>query len=260
MTTITTDLIKELRDKTGVSVMQCKKALEETDGNMEEALMVLRKVSGEMAAKKADRTAADGAIAIAETSGKAALIVLHSETDFVAQNADFLALATKLADMALADGADKTKEEGAALAHELVLKIGENIQMGDIHIAEGAIVGTYLHHNKKAGALVALSGGTPELAKDIAMHIAAMNPEYTTANDIPSDAREKVVAFFEKETAESDKPADIKAKMLEGKVQGYLKEKTLLDQPFFKNPDITVGKALEQSGASVISFVRVKIS
>ena len=259
MAEITTELIKELRDRTSVSIMQCKKALEETGGNIEEAVIVLRKVSAEMAAKKADRVSADGAIAVASADGKASLVVLHSETDFVAQNADFLAAVEALASEALASGVEATREAAKKRAEELVLKIGENIIPGEAVVIAGEHVGTYIHHNRKAGALVAINGGSDELAKDLATHIAAMNPLYKSEAEIPTEEKDKVVAFFEKEIAELDKPADMKAKVLEGKVKGYLGEQTLLNQPFFKDPEQTVAKALESAGATVVDFVRVKL-
>ncbi len=261
MSAITTELIKELRDKTGVSVMQCKKALEETNGNMEEALMVLRKVSGEMATKKADRATNEGAIAIAVDGGKGVMVVLHSETDFVAQNADFLKVSQDLADITLKDGKEKATETARNLIEPLVLKIGENIQLGEIFEITGKVLGSYLHHNKKAGAVVALDGGTEALAKDIAMHVAAMNPQYIKAEDIHVDAREKSIQFFMKEVEEtaSEKPDEMKKKILDGKVATYLKEQTLLEQPFFKNPDMTVGAYVAKEGATVTAFIRYKI-
>ena len=261
MGVITTEQIKELRDKTGVSVMQCKKALEETNGNMDEALMVLRKVSGEMASKKADRTANEGSISISINGDKAVMVILHSETDFVAQNADFLKVAQDIADMALAEGKEQATAKASSLVEPLVLKIGENIQLGEILDIQGGVLGGYTHHNRKAGAIVSLSGGTEALAKDIAMHIAAMNPQYVKADEIPAEAVEKSTQFFMKEVEETagDKPEEMKKKILDGKVQNYLKEQTLNEQPFFKNPDMTVGQYAAKEGASVVSFIRYKI-
>lgn len=261
MGVITTEQIKELRDKTGVSVMQCKKALEETNGNMDEALMVLRKVSGEMASKKADRTANEGSISISINGDKAVMVILHSETDFVAQNADFLKVAQDIADMALAEGKEAATAKASSLVEPLVLKIGENIQLGEILDIQGGVLGGYIHHNRKAGAIVSLSGGTEALAKDIAMHIAAMNPQYVKAEEIPAEAIEKSTQFFMKEVEETagDKPEEMKKKILDGKVQNYLKEQTLNEQPFFKNPDMTVGQYAAKEGASVVSFIRYKI-
>ena len=144
-------------------------------------------------------------------------------------------------------------------ADEVGVAVGPAGEVGEAVVIGGEHVGIYLHHNRKAGALVAINGGTDEFAKDLATHVAAMNPLYKSEAEIPADAKEKIIAFFEKETAESDKPAEIKAKILEGKVKGYLSEQTLIDQPFFKNPEETVGKALEKAGATVVDFVRIKL-
>jgi len=259
MAEITTERIKELRDRTSVSIMQCKKALEETNGNIEEAVLVLRKISAEIAAKKADRLSADGCIAVANTDTKASLVVLHSETDFVAQNEAFIKAVEALAVEALENGVESTREAAKKRAEELVLTIGENIIPGEAVVISGEHVGTYLHHNRKVGALVAINGGTETLAKDLATHIAAMNPLYKSENDIPKEEREKIIAFFEKETQETDKPKDIQEKMLQGKVKGYLSEQTLLEQSFFKNPEQTVAQALSSAGATILDFVRIKL-
>ncbi len=253
---ITTEQVKELRDKTGVSVMQCKKALEEAGGDMEKALLILKKKSTEIAAKKSDREAAAGAVAKTETSGKALLLVLRCETDFVAKNADFTAIAETLAQKALAEGAEAATAASAELISEGIQKLGENIQLGEIAVVEAPVTGTYVHDGR-VGAVVGLSAGTEALAKDIAMHIAAMNPEYKSREDVPADAVEKVKAMFAEEVAASGKPADIQEKMLTGKIDTFFKERTLLDQAFIKNPDMTIGGLLKQGGAELVSFSRV---
>lgn len=253
---ITTEQIKELRDSTGISVMQCKKALEEAGGDMEKALLILKKKSTEIAAKKSDREATAGIVAKAEKAGSAVLLTLRCETDFVAKNSDFAEIATKLAQTALESGTEKAKELAPELISGGVQKLGENIQLGDVVSIEAPVVGVYVHDGR-IGTMVGLTGGTTEVATDIAMHIAAMNPEYKTRADVPEDAKNSVKALFAEEVAKSGKPADIQEKMLAGKIDTFFKERTLLDQSFIKNPDVTIEGLLKQSGATLVNFVRV---
>ncbi len=236
--------------------MQCKKALEEAAGDMEKALLILKKKSTEIAAKKSDREATAGTIASASKPGKGLLVVLRCETDFVAKNADFSAIAATLAEKAITEGEESAKAVAADLIGTGIQKLGENIQLGDIVAVEAPVVGMYVHDGH-VGTIVGLTGGTEAIAKDIAMHIAAMNPEFKTRADVPEDAKAKVKALFEEEVASSDKPAEIKEKMLAGKIDTFFKERTLLDQPFIKNPDLTIEALLKQNGATLVNFVRV---
>jgi elongation factor Ts len=251
---ITAELVKELREATGVSVMQCKNALEEAEGDMEKALIILKKKSSSIAMKKSERNAKDGIVIVKEQDGKALLLALHTETDFVAKNADFVNLANQLADLALKDGLDAMKAKSLDMINEIVQKVGEKIELGRVEEVEGTILGNYIHNNKSA-VIVSLSGGTKELAKDIAMHIAAMKPAFTTRDEITEEDKKKVVEVFEKEVSESDKPEEIKKKMLDGKISTYFKEQTLMDQMFIKNPDITIETLLKNNNAKLISFV-----
>ncbi len=253
-TTITTEQVKELRDKTSVSVMQCRKALEEADGDMEKAIILLRKKGSEMAEKKSDRTAADGRVFIKSENGKAIVLTLNCETDFVAQNQGFIDCAEGILAVAWNDGVEKAKEASAALINDAVLKTGENIQLGSIDEYSGETIGSYIHFNGKTAALVVLTGGSVDLAKDIAMHITAMKPSYLSSADIKESDRSAVIEVLQKEVDESGKPEDIKAKMMEGKISGYFKEQTLLDQPFFKQPEVTIGALASNAGATVVSF------
>ena len=255
---ITTEQIKELRDLTGVSVMQCKKALEEAEGDKDKALLILKKKSADIASKKADRTAADGLIVVKEGENKAILVVLNCETDFVAKNDDFIKLTNNLAELALKEGVSKAKEMSADMINPIIQKIGENIQIGQIEEITGNNLGIYVH-NGKQGVVISLEGGTKDLSKDLAMHIAAMKPEFVKRDDINADTVAKVKDIFTKEVEESDKPAEIKEKMLAGKVSEYFKEKTLLEQSFIKNPDISISDLLKNANATVISFVRITI-
>lgn len=257
-TQITTELIKELRDSTGVSVMQCKKALEEAEGDMEKARMILKSKSRAAAEKKADREAHEGVIVVANGTNKSVLLTLHCETDFVAKNDEFVALANTLAQMALNDGVEKMKEAGAEMINQIVQKIGEKIELGKVEEVSGDVIGSYVHSGKKA-VVVVLTGGNTEIAKDIAMHIAAMNPSYINRSDVGADEQAKAKEIFEKELAESDKPAEIKEKILNGKIDTFFKEQTLSDQSFIKNPDMTVGALLAQSKASINKFIKESI-
>ena len=257
-TTITTELIKELRDATGISVMQCKRALEEAEGDMKKALAILKKTSSDIALKKADREAKDGAVMVKSGNGKSVIVALHCETDFVSRNEDFTNLLSSLADKALAEGIEKMKEGAKELIDTMIQKTGENIQLGDAYLIEGSVLGNYVH-NAKLAVVVSLEGGNSELAKDIAMHIAAMKPEYISPDEISEDARKTITEIFQKEVASSDKPEEIKKKMLDGKIATYFKEKTLLEQPFIKNPDQTIGKLLETAKAKIKEVKRYSI-
>lgn len=252
---ITTEQVKELRDKTGVSVMQCRKALEETDGDMEKALIILRKKGAEVAEKKSDRSAADGLVVIKNDGKRAVTLILNCETDFVARNDDFVTLAQKLVDIAWEKGEAAAREEAPALINDVVLKIGENIQLGSIDEVKGDTVGVYTHHTGKTAAVVVLTGGNSEVARDIAMHVAAMKPSFLSVDEITDEVKASVTEVLQKEVAESDKPEDIKQKILEGKLSGYFKEQTLLDQPFFKQPEKTIAQYTGDNGAAIDKFV-----
>lgn len=258
-TKITAELVKELRDATGVSVMQCKNALEEAEGDMEKALIILKNKSSSIAMKKADRNAKDGTIVVKELEGKTLVLALHTETDFVAKNEDFTTLANKLATLAIDEGIDSMKEKSLNMINEVVQKVGEKIELGKVEEVKGSTIGSYIHNGKSA-CVVSLSGGTKELARDIAMHIAAMKPTYTTKDQITDEDRTKVVEVFEKEVASSDKPEDIKKKMLDGKISTYFKEITLMDQLFIKNPELTIEKLLNNNNAKLESYIYESIN
>ena len=255
---ITTELIKELRDSTGISVMQCKRALEEADGDMNKALAILKKTSSDIALKKVNREVKDGSVCIKANDKKAIMVSLHCETDFVSRNEDFVNLLQKLTNIALADGYEKMKEQSKDLIDPIIQKTGENIQLGEIYEVSGDTLGTYVHNNK-SGVIVSLEGGNSELARDVAMHITAMKPEYMSEAEINDEVKKTMTEIFEKEVATIDKPEDIKKKMLEGKINTYFKEKTLLEQPFIKNSDETVGKLLENNKAKIKEVKRSSI-
>lgn len=257
---ITTEQVKELRDKTSISVMQCRKALEEAGGDMEKAIIILQKKGGEVAAKKSDRTATDGLIIIRADQGRALTLILNCETDFVAKNEDFIAAANKIADIAWTDGAEKARAEAPTIVEAVVMKIGENIQLGAIEELTGDAVGAYTHHTGKTAAVVVLKGGTPEVAKDIAMHVTAMKPGFLSADEISEENKANVTEVLKAEVENSDKPEEMKAKILEGKIAAFFKEQILLDQPFFKTPEKTIKQYAEAHGATVEKFVLYNVA
>ena len=262
---ITTEQVKELRDATGISVMQCKRALEEAEGDMKKALAILKKTSSDIAQKKLNREVKDGRVSIkmeglpparaggAQAGKKAVLVSLHCETDFVAKNADFTTLLDKLTDEAFTKGVEKMKAESKDMINTIIQKTGENIQLGDVYEISGSTLGTYVHNNKTC-VIVSLDGGSPELAKDIAMHITAMKPEYISQDQIKEEDKKTMLEVFQKEMLSVDKPEEIKKKILDGKMAAYFKERTLLNQVFIKakdNVSETVGELLGRNKAKI---------
>lgn len=251
---ITTELIKQLRDETGVSVMQCKKALEEVDGDIEKARIVLKKKSGVAAEKKADRELGAGFLAVNTNSDTVALVSLLCETDFVAKNEEFVNAAKKISEMALTDG-EAVVESSTSMVNELVQKMGENIKVGSVKIIKGN-AGAYVH-NGAIGAVVVLKEKDEDLSKDIAMHISAMRPAFMTEADISEDAKNNAKEIFQKEVDEQagDKPEEMKAQILNGKINAYFKDQVLLKQSFVKDPSKTIESLLKEKNNSIESFV-----
>ena len=255
---ITTKLIKELRDATGISVMQCKNALEEAGGDMKKALAILKKTSSDIALKKAGRDAKDGRVCIKTGDKKSLLIALHCETDFVSRNEDFVNLLSKLADMAQKDGIAKMKEGAKDMIDPIIQKTGEKIELGDAYEVKGNVLGNYVHNNKIA-VIVSLEGGNEELARDVAMHIAAMKPENISESDKTEDLKKTMNEIFQKEVASVNKPEEIKKKILDGKITTYFKEKTLLNQVFIKDPNETILQLLDKNKAKIKEVKRCSI-
>ncbi|USD20366.1 translation elongation factor Ts [Microbulbifer variabilis] len=262
---ITASMVKELRERTGLPMMECKKALTAADGDIEKAIEDLRKASGLKAAKKAGRTAADGVVAakVAEDGSYGVLVEVNSETDFVARDENFQAFVAKVVDKAFAE----RQQDVAALmegdletAREaLVQKIGENIGVRRIQLVEAPVVGAYVHSNNRIAALVALSAGEVELAKDVAMHVTAVNPQVNKPEDMPADVLEKEKDIIKAQPDMEGKPAEIVEKMMGGRIKKFLKENSLVEQPFVKNPDVSIGKLVKEAGADVTSFVRFEV-
>lgn len=271
MAAVTAALVKELRERTGLGMMECKKALVDADGDIEKAIDDLRKSGQAKAAKKAGRTAAEGAIAVAVSADgkKAVMVEINSETDFVARDDNFLAFCEKVAQAALAAGeADAAKiaelkvADGSSVEETrqaLVQKIGENIQVRRGAVLESdSAIGAYVHGGK-IGVLVNLKGGDAELGKDVAMHVAAVAPMVVRGDDVPAEVLEKEKEIIRAQPDMAGKPAEIVEKMLGGRISKFLKEVSLLDQPFVKNPDQTVGALVKAAGADVVSFVRLVV-
>lgn len=265
MANITAGMVKELRERTGLGMMDCKKALVEADGDMDKAIEDMRKASGLKAAKKAGRTAAEGIVKtrVADDNSYGVIVEVNSETDFVARDDSFL----KYADDCLTAAFDKKEADVATLAaagledtrSALVQKIGENINLRRVAILEADVVDTYVHSNDRIAVLVALKGGDSALARDVAMHVAAANPMVVRSSDVPSDVLDKEREIYAAQAAESGKPAEIVEKMIEGRIRKYVAEITLLEQQFVKDPDLTVGALLKKAGADVVSFVRYEV-
>jgi elongation factor Ts len=271
MAAITTALIKELRERTGVGMMDCKRVLTETDGDIEAAIESLRKAGAAAAAKKAGRIAAEGMIAQAKSAdGSAvALVEVNSETDFVAKDDGFKAFATSVAQVAVDESpADVTALSDSSVGEmtieearlALITKIGENIGVRRFERldADGGTLGSYLH-GVKIGVIVKLEGGDEELAKDVAMHIAASNPTCISEAEMPAELLEKEKNIFVAQARESGKPDNIIEKMIEGRMKKFLKENTLLGQAFVKNPDQSIEQLLKDGGASIVSFNRLEV-
>lgn len=260
-------LVKELRERTGLGLLECKKALAAAGGDVEVAIEELRKSSGMKAAKKAGRTAADGIVAIRiADDGKSGVIgEVNSETDFVARDENFVGFVSQVIDKAVElQTNDVTAIAGGDIEEArqaLVQKIGENIsvrRIGFVSTADG-VVGGYLHGNSRIAVLVELEGGNEELAKDVAMHVAAVNPAVVAPADMPEEQLLKEREIYTAQAAESGKPPEIVDKMIEGRIRKYLAENSLTEQAFVKDPDITVGKLVKSSGASIAGFTRFEV-
>ncbi|MFT6050940.1 MAG: elongation factor Ts [Halioglobus sp.] len=260
-------LVKELRERTGLGMMECKKALKAAGDDVEKAIEELRKSSGMKAAKKAGRTAADGVVItrISDDGSYGVLLEVNSETDFAAKNEGFLAFVNSVVDAAFTS---KTTDVAVLMSADLesarealVQKIGENITVRRVELvsAESGVVGAYVHGNSRIGVLVELKGGDQDLAKDVSMHVAAVNPQVVSPADMSAEAIEKEKDIYTAQAQESGKPAEIIEKMIGGRLKKFLSENSLVEQAFVKDPDVTVGKLVSSAGAEVISFVRFEV-
>jgi len=261
MAAVSASMVKELRERTSLGMMECKKALRETDGDIELAIVNLRKASGLKAEKKAGRTAAEGVVAVkvADDASYAVVVEVNTETDFAARNEDYLAFVGSCVDAAFAG---KTTDIAAGLEEQrsaLVQKVGENIGFRRGEVVEGGVIGAYVHSNNKIAVLVKLEGGSAELAREIAMHVAAVNPRVVSPADMAEEEVSKEKEIIKAQPDMAGKPENIVEKMMGGRINKFLKENSLTEQPFVKNPDVTVGQLAKDAGATITSFVRLEV-
>ena len=266
---ITAAMVKELRERSGAGMMECKKALTQNNGDIDASIEWLRKQGLAKADKKADRVAAEGRIALAQDGGNGVLVEINSETDFVAKDENFLKFTDEVAQTALKSGAkDAEALKTAKTSHGptveegrqwLVAKVGENVQVRRmVRTDKAPVLGAYVHGGR-IGVLVSLEGGDAELARGVAMHIAAMNPQYVAPENVPAEfvAKEKEISLAQMSDKDKQKPAEIQEKMIAGKIKKTLNEISLTGQPFVLDTNVTVGDALAK--AKVLSFHRIAV-
>lgn len=263
MAAISASMVKELRERTGLGMLDCKKALKEADGDIDKAIEDLRKSSGMKAAKKAGRVAAEGIVVARVEGGYGQLTEVNSETDFVARDEGFKGFVNAVADKAFAE---KTTDVAAVMEGELeskrealVQKIGENIGARRIAELEADTLAAYVHGNDRIAVLVALKGGDEALAKDVAMHIAAVNPQFVAPDNVSQEVIDKESDIIKAQPDMAGKPAEIVEKMIGGRIKKFLAEISLTEQAFVKNPEIKVGKLVKDAGAEILSFVRYEV-
>ena len=264
---VTAALVKELRERTGAGMLDCKKALVETDGDIELAIENMRKSGQAKAAKKAGRIAAEGVILTKVEAGKATMLEVNCETDFVARDEGFLAFGNKLLDVAFEKGLNDIEAlnaseiEGGVVSDvrdALVAKIGENISPRRVLTVEGDNLGAYVHGGR-IGVVAILTGGEEELAKDVAMHVAASSPQFVKPEQVPAEVVEKEKAIQIEIAMQSGKPAEIAEKMVVGRMKKFTGEISLTGQPFVKDPSVSVGELLKSNSADVVNFVRFEV-
>ena len=265
MANISAAMVKELRDRTGLGMMECKKALAESGGDVDKAIEDLRKSSGLKAAKKAGRTAADGVVVVrvADDNSYGVIVEVNSETDFVARDEGFLGFVGQVADKAFAD---KQADVAALMAGDLesarealVQKIGENITVRRIALVEGAVVSGYVHSNNRIACLVSLAGGDAEVARDVAMHVSVANPRVCKPEDMPQEELDREKEIIMAQPDMDGKPQEIKEKMAIGRVKKFLSENSLVEQAFVKNPETTVGNLIKDAGTDINGFTRLEV-
>lgn len=264
---ITASMVKELRERTGLGMMDCKKALEQTDGDMEKAIEELRKSSALKAAKKSGRTTADGllGVKVADDGSRGAMVEVNIETDFAAKNEKFIAFVDKTLEAVYAsDNGDLQAILDGGLDSEreaLVQEIGENITVrrATLLTSEAGGVTSYIHGDNRKAALVELSGSNAELGRDVAMHVTALAPMVVNGDDIPAEILSKEREIYTTQAQDSGKPPEIIEKMVEGRVRKFMAEQSLVEQPFVKDPNTKVGALAKQAGVEVKTFVRFEV-
>ena len=265
MVDISASLVKELREKTGLGLMDCKKALQASNGDIELAIEELRKTSGLKASKKSSRSAAEGIIGAISENGKVCMVEVNCETDFVARDNSFKDFLKETVNEVAANpnaSLEELLENGLEERRErLVQKLGENIVVRRIsRSVDGAnSAGLYIHSNNKIGSIISLEGGNEETAKDIAMHIAASDPLAISPADIPEEVILKEKEIFKAQSEDSGKPVEIVEKMIEGKIKKYLAEVSLTEQDFVKDPNKKISDLLKENNARILSFSRFEV-
>ena len=262
--TIKAQDVKELREKTGLGMMECKKALEEANGNLEEAIKNLRKSSALKAEKKASRTAVEGIITSKISDKQITFVEVNCETDFVAKDENFINFCEETLKVAVEASSeenllDEVSESMEKQRMSLVQKIGENIIIRKVKKISGEVLESYIHSNKKIAAGVSLDQGSPEIAKEIAMHIAASNPIVLSPEDLDESYINSEREIFRSQVEKEDKPEEIKEKMIQGKLNKQLADVSLLKQPFVKDPSKSVGAFLSESNTKISSFIRIEV-
>jgi elongation factor Ts len=262
--TIKAQDVKELREKTGLGMMECKKALEEANGNLEEAIKNLRKSSALKAEKKASRTAVEGIITSKISDKEITFVEVNCETDFVAKDENFINFCEEALKVAVDIPSEENLLEEVSESMEkkrmsLVQKIGENIIIRKVKKISGEVLESYIHSNKKIAAGVSLDKGSPEIAKEVAMHIAASNPIVLSPEDLDESYVNSEREIFRSQVEKEDKPEEIKEKMIQGKLNKQLADVSLLKQPFVKDPSKSVEAFLSESNTKISSFIRIEV-
>lgn len=257
MSTVSASAVSSLRARTGVSILACKEALEEAGGDEEKAIELLRKRGIAQAAKKSDREQFEGIIFAKSSDTKAAILMLKCETDFVARGDAFQEIGNKLTEILFNDGVDALNAAAEKEIPEAVQALGENISLGESHLIEAPVVGTYVHSNGKIGVVIGMSAGETEKARDLGMHAAAMNPLFITPEEVSEEDVEKEKGIWRDQLAKEGKPEDIMEKIMLGKEKKFREESSLLKQPFAKDPSMTVEQYID--GAEVQEYIRVSI-
>ncbi len=261
---VTPLLVKDLRERTGLGMMECKRALVACNGDIDEAIAMLRRSSGLKAAKKSSRTAADGSIGVASSDDYGVIIEINSETDFVARDDNFqgfvndvleTAFNTQEAELVALRANTRLEEK----RNDLIQKIGENILLRRCKSLKAPVVGSYLHSNRRIGVVVGLTGGSSELARQVAMHVAAVNPAVVRSEDMSESVLAAEKEIYLAQARDSGKPEAIVQKMVAGRVAKFLKESSLIDQPFVKDPDKTIGQLVAEANSDVTTFIRFEV-